>query len=237
MKLKDLVPSKDYSNELQIHKKLNYKLWQDEEIKPKILKKLNMIVDAFIKLKKIEEKILDVIIIGSSCDINYTNKSDIDIHLVVDLDEESDEYKLLVMECKLWNETPIFIFTHKVEISPQSKNSTTISKDAAQFSIKYNKWIKEPNYEFTITDDMKNEINKQVETTIQLAHSYYKQNDGISLQKLIKKLKDERRDAVSTDGEMSIPNLVFKTLRNLGCIVEWMDRVLRFELLEKLNRV
>jgi len=53
MKLKDLVPSKDYSNELQIHKKLNYKLWQDEEIKPKILKKLNMIVDAFIKLKKI----------------------------------------------------------------------------------------------------------------------------------------------------------------------------------------
>lgn len=237
MKLKDVVMLPDYSKELELHKKLNYKLWKDDQLKAKVDTKLNMIVDAFIKLKKIEEKILDVILIGSSCDINYTIKSDIDIHIIVDLDEDSEEYQLLVMECKAWNETPIFIFTHKVEISPQSKDSSTISKDAAQYSLKNKKWIKTPNYDFEITPDMKQQINKEVDAIIKTAHSYYKTKDGISLQKLIKKLKDERRDAVAKSGEMSIPNLVFKTLRNIGCIAEWMDRVLKFELLDKLNRV
>lgn len=235
MKLKDVT--KNYSDDaLKIHKKLNNKLWQNETIKPKILTKLQLIVDKCIEMNKIEEKIIDIIMIGSSCDINYTDKSDIDIHLVLDMDEDCDEYKIIVLQCKDWNHHNFYIFNHKVEVNPQSNKSNTISKNAAQYSIKHNKWLKKPNYDFEITDDMQNEINKKVDEIIKDAHKCYTEKNGEKLHQIIKKLKDERRKSVATDGELSISNLVFKTLRYIGCIDEWKDRILKFEVYDLLNR-
>ncbi|MCB1711351.1 MAG: hypothetical protein KDH96_02365 [Candidatus Riesia sp.] len=235
MKLKDIAQK--YSKDaLKIHKNLNNKIWQNETIKPRILNKLKLITDKCVKFNKIEQNIVDVIMIGSSCDVNYTEKSDIDIHLVLDLNEDSDEYKIIVLQCKDWNRNNFLIFNHKVEVNPQPTDSKTISKNAAQYSIKHNKWLKKPNYDFEITDEMYEEIDNTVKEIINQAHKCYKEKDGNKLHQIIKKLKDERRKSVATEGELSIPNLVFKTLRYIGCIDEWKDRIIKFEVTELLNR-
>lgn len=223
-------------NQFKIHNKLNPQLWNKNTLKEDVFNSIMSYVDMFITDKKITTKIEDIILIGSSCDVNYNKNSDIDVHLIVDLDEESDEYSNIIALCKLWNlNNSIKIHNHTVEVNPQNKNNKDISMNAAMYSLKNKKWIREPTYNFKITQNMKEEIANKCDDYITKAQSYYKKKDGDSLKELLSTIKDERKEGVRVHGEMAISNLVFKTLRNHGCITEWEDRVTKFRIIEPLT--
>lgn len=223
-------------NQFKIHDKLNPQLWDKKTLKEDVFNSIMSYVDMFIKDKKITTKIEDIILIGSSCDVNYNKNSDIDVHLIVDLDEESDEYSNIIALCKLWNiNNTIKIHNHAVEVNPQNKNNKDISMNAAMYSLKHKKWLREPTYNFKITPKMKEEIAIKCVELINTAHSHYKKKDGDSLKELLSTIKDERKEGVRVNGEMDISNLVFKTLRNHGCITEWEDRIAKFRIIEPLT--
>ena len=70
---------------MKFHDELNPKLWDGLELKPEVKEKLNEIAEAFKEYLDIpEDAILDIRITGSSASYNYTEYSDLDLHLIID---------------------------------------------------------------------------------------------------------------------------------------------------------
>ena len=67
---------------------LNPKIWDKDKLKPEVEKKLNEIADAFIETMEIPaNSIKDIVITGSNVSYNYTEHSDIDLHILVDVNK------------------------------------------------------------------------------------------------------------------------------------------------------
>jgi predicted nucleotidyltransferase len=70
---------------MELHDTLNPLLWNDFEIKPKILKRIRLIGDLWLRFIKLSKKyIKDIVFTGSNANYNYTKFSDIDIHFLID---------------------------------------------------------------------------------------------------------------------------------------------------------
>ena len=73
--------------ELETHKSLNQKIWDGFSLKPEVLNKLGEISDVFMETLQVPNlELADIVFTGSLANYNYTDKSDIDLHLVVDFD-------------------------------------------------------------------------------------------------------------------------------------------------------
>ena len=137
-----------------VNDKLNPKLWKNEEIVPAVKEKLLQIANNFvenIKEDEIELKLKDIIIVGSNANYNYTDESDIDLHLIADMSgvEDEEEKRLLLILYNayktLFNKKyDINIKGHEVEVYVESEETNTQSEGV--FSL-YNGWIKAPSSE------------------------------------------------------------------------------------------
>jgi len=140
---------------------LNTKLWKNEELVPAVKEKLLQIANNFVenlKEDEIELKLKDIIIIGSNANYNYTDESDIDLHLIADMSGvENDEEKRLLLILynaykTLFNKKyDINIKGHEVEVYVESEETNTQSEGV--FSL-YNGWIKTPSSETFENDEI-----------------------------------------------------------------------------------
>ena len=94
------------------------------------------------------DAVVDVILVGGNANYNYTGYSDIDLHLVVDMEKLPecegllDEY--LRGKKQLWSLVhDISIYGHDVELYAQDKE-TPYTKDQGVYSIKNDQWIVQP---------------------------------------------------------------------------------------------
>lgn len=131
------------------HEQLNPKLWDDEDLKPEVTEKINLIVDEF--LKGLEEDnikidVKDIIIVGSNCSYNYTDDSDLDLHLVVDTAnlENSDLYNKLYSAYRtLFNKKiDIEFYGIPVEIFVETDDMPKLYNGV--YSVMNNQWIEKP---------------------------------------------------------------------------------------------
>ena len=79
--------------DIEKHDKLNPKLWEGTELKPEVKEKINFIVNEFIKNLQednINIQVDDIILVGSNCAYNYTEDSDLDIHILANTDALKD---------------------------------------------------------------------------------------------------------------------------------------------------
>lgn len=212
---------------------LNPKLWtQDKTLRVVVRKHILDIVDSFKSFVGVKIPIKDVILIGSSCDYSHGPKSDIDVHIIVDLLEDSDEYKLLVGFQNDWKHLrKIKIKNHSVEIYFQSKNEK-MTTNAACYSIKNNKWIKKPVFNKHAKYEIKDkEIVKIAKSYIRKIDHFVNQKnpnvtDMIALKDEIRKM---RKKGLITDGEFSVENLAFKVIRNNNKIKQLLDKIHKVE--------
>ena len=179
------------------------------------------IADEFYKYLEITIPIQGIRLIGSNANYNWSNQSDIDVHLFFDFkDLNSDkEFVQNFFDAKknLWNLNhnikikgfPVELYCNSTEDNPHS---------AGMFDLYNNKWVTEPNYEnFEIdtnclqvkTAGIINRI-EELENNKQLSVEE-KHNNAIILRDRIKKM---RQSGLEKGGEFSIENLSFKYLRN-----------------------
>ncbi len=70
---------------LQYHDELNPKLWNGNKLKPEVRTKLLKFADTWADYASIPKNLIqDVIMVGGNVNYNYTDKSDIDVHLIID---------------------------------------------------------------------------------------------------------------------------------------------------------
>jgi len=207
---------------LEYHDVLNPKLWDGERLKDEVSKKLSVIAQTWAGFAKIPAKAIeDIIVVGGNANYNYTPYSDIDLHVVIDVDKVPecsgllDEY--LRSKKQLWGLVhDITIRGHNVELYAQDK-TVPYTKGQGVYSIKTDQWLAKPKKQKVTLDDpaIRQKVEQYVEKIDTLISSGA---EDTALQTLKEKFRDMRAAALKRGGEFSVENLVFKELRNLGYI-------------------
>jgi hypothetical protein len=218
-------------------KELNSSFWKEDRFDEKVREKLLKIAKDFYNDLKLTVTIKDIQLTGSLANYNWTDKSDLDIHVLIDFNE-IDENKDLVKKALdgqrfIWNlRHKVVIRKHDVELYVQDFQEPHVA--SGLFSLMNNKWIKTPSYNPPSIDykdvDKKfdgfvNDIT-QAENIIN-SSNFSSDNENVYLHciKLKDKILKMRREGLSRDGEFSVENLVFKKLRNEGYIEKIIDLI------------
>ncbi len=225
-------------------KQLNEKFWltpnkNNSLIKPIIRKRLLKIADDFVDFLKIDiKKIEDVLFLGSLANYNWSTYSDIDLHLLVDMNRINKDLELVKdyfdAKVKVWQEThgELKICGFPVEIYVQDKSEENAS--VGVYSLEKNKWLNKP-IEIDDADFNKKLIKEKAAklmTEIEDVLKRYKSKpDFNELSKISNKskliydkIKRLRKTGLaSEDGETSVGNIVFKVLRRNGYLEKLVD--------------
>lgn len=219
----------------QYHKELCPEFWTNFELDEKVRKKLIRIANDFFTGLKINLEIKDIRLPGSMANFNYTEYSDLDLHILVDLTEQSNDpvifKKMLDDEKWIWNKKhDITIREHDVEIYVQDINEREDSSGV--FSLIKNEWIKKPSHlDIHINKKMvklkfDDFVRKIKELKQILDNNKFSQTEWEVYYDQAKKLKDKvlkyrKEGLITKEQEFSIENIVYKELRNAG----WLDQI------------
>jgi hypothetical protein len=205
-------------------------------MKKEILSRLLEITDNFIEFTGIEFFIHDVILTGSLANYNWSEYSDVDLHILVDMNEITGEDKPspaltdIVKEFfdakkGMWNEQhDIKIKNFEVELYVQDVNEEHASSGV--YSVLNNEWVVEPSQKKeTIDSNQILEKGEYFAKKIDALIASFKSGEDVAKQilDLRDKLKKFRKSGLTSGGEYSYENLTFKLLRRNGYIEKLMD--------------
>ena len=216
-------------DQLQLKDELCPMIWDQNQLNPEVRKILLKNALEFIKYAKIDHlKIKDIILTGSLANYNYSNNSDLDVHILLDFDQISDNKEFIGeyfrTKKNLWNnDVDANVKGHEVEMYIQDTNEPHTSTGV--YSIANNQWLTEPIKGIGTIDSanvqlksahIMNEIDELID------------NNNVvdiidSVNSLIEKLKKMRQCGLENEGEFSTENIVFKILRNNGYIKKLYD--------------
>lgn len=214
------------------NKTLNKKFWNnkqqfDEEVRENLL----IIAKDFYDSLEIKVPVLDVQLTGSLANYNYSDYSDLDVHLIVDFEKVSEDVELVKMALDgqrfIWNERhDIVIKGHDVELYIQDVNEQHTS--SGLYSLAKDKWLRKPVYNPPEIDEKDVKLKEHYYTKEilkmeeRLEEKSLSEEDFKNIEKRAKKLKEKiqkgRKECLQEEGEFCVENLVFKNLRNSGMI-------------------
>jgi hypothetical protein len=214
------------SDAVHFHNELNPAVFHGDHMRPEVREQLFMIAKDFIEHLGINDiDVSDITISGSSAAYSYTKHSDIDLHVLVDLNQFNDDdvYRELFDAKKtIYNDThDIMIDGYEVELYVQDTNQPVIS--LGEYSVLNDKWIKLPRKRKAHFDQIATKL--KFDKLIKLAGFALKTNNLDKIQTLIKTIKKYRQAGLDINGEFGPENLAFKALRSKGIIKKLYDKL------------
>jgi hypothetical protein len=226
---KDLEPIKSFN----IKDELNPKVWEGFELDSEIREQLLKIGEDFYEGTELEADVLDIVLVGSLCNYNWSEKySDFDLHIIINYLDIDENYDLVKKTCnyakKIWNKQhEIIIKNYEVEIALQDikdlDESIETGKMGGVYSLLEDKWIKKPKkIEFEPDEDLISEKAKSIMMVVDDIEDEAEEDKYEAFEEKIskvwKKIKELRKRGLEEGGEYSIGNLVFKLLRRNGYV-------------------
>ncbi len=202
---------------------LNSKIWdENQNLRSEVREKLLQTANEFVDFIGVPLLIEDVIFTGSLANYNWSEYSDIDLHVVCDFIQFSDTELSLYEELFKVKKTifntnhDIKIFGYEVELYVQ--NATEAHFSSGVYSVLYDKWDVKPEKEDSNIDTkiLKSKINHwktQIDTVVDNATEKDIDEAREYIKKFKEKLKKYRSSGLKKEGEYSYENLVFKYLR------------------------
>jgi len=217
---------------------LNPSFWKDNKFDSEIRERLLSIANDFYGALKFGAKIQDIQLTGSLANYNWTDKSDLDVHVLVDFTEIDSNIELVKRAVDgarfIWNlRHHLKIKGFDVELYVQDIHEPHTA--SGLFSLLNNEWIRVPKYNPPEIDY--NDVDKKfqgmvadilnVENIVSTSDfSNVTPEEVYTLAvKLKKKILDMRKEGLSRSGEFSVENLVFKKLRNEGYIEKIIELI------------
>jgi predicted nucleotidyltransferase len=204
-------------------------VWDDNKLKPEVRKSLLLNAKRFIEFSDAENlKFNDIILTGSMANFNYNEDSDLDVHIIMDFNQISENKDFvgdfLKLKKQLWAEQlPIQIKGHDVEMYFQDSEEPHHS--TGTYSLIKNDWVRKP-IKKVINIDMADVQLKSVDlmNTIDELESMMKSENFLDkYEKLKNKIKKYRQSGLDDKGEFSVENLVFKILRKSGYLEKMVE--------------
>lgn len=193
---------------------LNPKLWDKDSLKGEIKTALLRIAKDFLEYVDVPVKVIDVVVAGGNANYTYTSKSDLDLHIIADVDStpcDREAMELFDTKRLLYKrDHNITVKGIPVELYIEDVKTPAVS---AAYSLLNDKWVREPERK-TVDYDQK-AVSKMVELWKTVFKGAIKTGDLHTCRNVLKLLREYRKKGLKTpDGEYSIPNLVYKSLRN-----------------------
>jgi len=211
---------------------LNSKIWEKNNngeytMNPKVRTHLLEIANDFIDSLDVDVVFSDIIMTGSLANYNWSNYSDVDLHIIADFNQFPSNVKPLYDELFHLKKTVygikhnIKIYGYDVELYIEDESQSRDVESAGRYSIMYNEWVVTPPKEdVNINKDRVSEKAKQWMKIIDDVESDVQDEDIETAKKLIKKfttkIRKFRECGLEKGGEYSEENLVFKILRRNG---------------------
>lgn len=222
-----------------IKDELNPEIWtnpdspSDTKMKEEIRLQLIEIADKFIEFLGYDIFVQDITMTGSLANYNWSEFSDIDLHIMYDYKESGPEEELFKdlfkLKKTLFNSThDITVKGYEVELYVQDTNEPHYSTGV--YSVLYNEWVEEPEQEnVTIdTDVIKGKVEQWQDMIDTVIEDVEEGDEDLEtsiekIDKLKDKIKKYRQCGLEDEGEYSYENLVFKFLRRNGYIQKLFD--------------
>lgn len=207
-------------------KNLNPLIWDAKnKLHEPIRKRLIVIAKKFLEDIEVPIKIKNIFLTGSLCSYQWSPESDWDLHIIVTPKEgycgEITVQDYFDTKSKLFNkEHDIYIKGYPVEVNLKEKE--VLLKDKAVYNLVEDEWVAKPVHPTTTLNSPEVlEKTKQMQAKINNAI-----NHEVSIEEL-KELRDEIKDlrtkGLEGEGEFSVGNLIFKSLRHSGYIGKLYD--------------
>lgn len=219
-----------------IQDELNPEIWNESEdgsytMKEEVRNSLLAIANEFVDFLGIEIFVSDITMTGSLANYNWSEFSDIDLHIMYDFTEAGEQkelYKeLFKLKKTLFNSThDIKVKGYEVELYVQDSSEPHFSTGV--FSVMFDEWINEPTQESVKIDEKKLEDKAEqwmniIDMVIDNVSDEELETALEAIDKVKDKLKKYRSCGLEREGEYSYENLVFKFLRRNEYIQKLFD--------------
>lgn len=210
------LPNEKYMGDIEAQ---NYKL------KPEIRERLLKVANLFIDYLDTDLFIQDVIFVGSLVGYNWSEFSDFDIHILIDMDESENREmteELFRLKKTVFNAAhDITIKGFETELYVQDANEKNESQGV--YSLLNNEWLKTAEKDNFKVDKKKlmTKVNQWMDIIDGVLENAEDEDieDAVKLvKKYREKLRKYRTCGLKKEGEYSYENLVFKFLRRNGYI-------------------
>lgn len=215
---------------------LNEKFWVNSQFDPGVREKLLAIAKEFYNGLKLTVPVLDIQLTGSLANYNYTEYSDLDVHVIIDFKDISQNIDLVKQALDgmrfIWNiRHDITIRGHDVELYVQDVNEQHTA--SGLYSLLHGEWIRKPVYNPPEIDEkdvevkFSNYVTEINKIAVCLKAKNLSQEDLKAVTdravKLKNKIQKDRKDCLQGGNEFCVENLVFKKLRGSGMLEKLID--------------
>lgn len=209
-------------NEKLLNDTLNPLIWNEndtlkQDVKVSLLNIVNKFLEGLDK-NNIRVDVRDARIVGSNASYNYTLNSDLDIHVIVNMnifDEETRRIMNLIYnyyKSSFNDKYNIKVKGINVELYIEEEGQEAVSNGI--YSLYKDKWIKKPQLleepQVNIDEPLNYMINKYLDIELM--------NNKEKAQSFLDTLYINRVRSLALEGEFGIDNLIFKEFRNRGYI-------------------
>tara|TARA_B100000686_G_C16754886_1_gene954814 strand:- start:168 stop:881 length:714 start_codon:yes stop_codon:yes gene_type:complete len=206
------------------HSSLSRKIWDNEELSKEVSSALLAIAKKFYESLGVTADISDIVITGSMANFNYTDLSDIDLHIILNFSKIDENVELvrefMLAKKALWNDRhEITIKGHEVEVYVENEGEPHYSTGI--FSVKNDKWIKQPTQIYGKLDIDLKKIKDKSSSIMQKINRALRKKDIDMLNSIKDKIVNMRKTGLERGGAYSVENLVFKTIRMAG----YLDKI------------
>lgn len=232
---------KNIISSFKVQKELNPDIWlMDDEgykMRPEIRDSLLKIVEDYEEFVDIDLDIEDIILTGSLSNFNWSEFSDVDLHILIDFEDpsESIEKKYLDSRRIIWNSLrDVNVKGFESEIYVQDSKEQHFA--SGMYSVMYNDWVVEPEEKEVVLDSHKilSKSKQWMDMIDQIEDNMERTSPNELMQTvddLKRRLKKYRGAGLANKGEYSYENLTFKFLRRNGYIGKLMG--LKNKLIDK----
>jgi len=215
------------------HTELTPALWDGDKMKPEVRKRLMEIAKTFEESLGIPVKVQDVWLTGSTANYNWSEFSDIDLHLLIDfseIDEDEEMVRELMLAKKsVFNEEhDIHIGPFEVELYAQDVNEP--HEATGVFSVKKDRWVRKPKQENPRLDLVA--VKRKAKSMMRMIDNALSKDscDSACLDRAMDRVKKMRKAGLDKGGEYSVENLAFKVLRRNGYLEKlWTEQRKRLD--------
>lgn len=209
-------------NEKLLNDTLNPLIWNEndtlkQDVKVSLLNIVNKFLEGLDK-NNIRVDVRDARIVGSNASYNYTLNSDLDIHVIVNMnifDEETKRIMNLIYnyyKSSFNDKYNIKVKGINVELYIEEEGQEAVSNGI--YSLYKDEWIKKPQLleepQVNIDEPLNYMVNKYLDIELM--------NNKEKAQSFLDTLYINRVRSLALEGEFGVDNLIFKEFRNRGYI-------------------
>jgi len=206
------------------HDELNPLLWEKGQLKTEVRYKLLAVAHHFAKFLNVPQlNLRDITISGSNAAFGYSDKSDIDLHLVVDMPRDKPELEELYTAKKNQYNFTFDITVKDIDVELYVQDVQQPHHSAGIYSILNDKWLSKPKHQPPNIDDK--EVKSKARNYSGMINAAMRSNDLNKAKDAMADVYRLRKAGLEKGGEYSVENLAFKLLRSRGKIEKFMRHI------------